>query len=253
MNLVSRFSFFAPVLLGVALAAGEVPFGHADWRPSPTDPVGFAGQGSNWYPGATPPVAWWEGTPTVIKGKIGNRAHTFNYGEYPRPAELNAYADNKSKNILWKAPLPGWSDSNGTTLVDAATGKERSELPRAFRGGVATLAGNLLILARNDVDAVNARMREDRMTIASFAVFDVSDPARPRLVSDRNLLGNADMPRDIADKYFPDFRKPDLKIFALGCYRGLGSYFGVRTGGVTAHGARLFIQSQTHLYCIGEK
>ena len=31
-----------------------IPFGHADWKPSPTDPVGFAGQGGNWYPGATP-------------------------------------------------------------------------------------------------------------------------------------------------------------------------------------------------------
>ena len=32
-------------------SAGEVPFGHADWQASPTDPVGFAGQGRNWYPG----------------------------------------------------------------------------------------------------------------------------------------------------------------------------------------------------------
>jgi hypothetical protein len=37
----------------------------------------------------------------------------------------------------------------------------------------------------------------------------------------------------------------------LGAYKGIGAFFGVRTGGVTAQGSRLFIQSTTHLYCIG--
>ncbi len=62
------------VLLGAALHAGEVPVGHAGRKPSPTDPVGFAGQGRNWYPGATPPTGWWDGTPTIkkVKGVFGN-------------------------------------------------------------------------------------------------------------------------------------------------------------------------------------
>ena len=73
-------------LLALCLAvptvrAGEVPFGHADWKASPTDPVGFAGHGNNWYPGATPPLTW---------------SHT---------------VDGKSQNILWKVPIPGWTDA----------------------------------------------------------------------------------------------------------------------------------------------
>ena len=44
--------------LGVPVVrADEVPFNHADWKASPTDPVGFAGQGNNWYPGATAPLS----------------------------------------------------------------------------------------------------------------------------------------------------------------------------------------------------
>lgn len=62
-----------------AAFAAEVPFGHADWKASPTDPVGFAGQGNNWFPGATPPMTW---------------SHT---------------ADGKSQNILWKVPHPDWT------------------------------------------------------------------------------------------------------------------------------------------------
>ena len=62
------------LLLATPAHAGEVPFGHADWKASPTDPVGFAGQGNNWYPGATPPLTW---------------SHT---------------VDGKSQNIRWKVP-----------------------------------------------------------------------------------------------------------------------------------------------------
>lgn len=146
----------------------------------------------------------------------------------------------------------------GSVLFDAATGARTAELPRppgrAGRpGGTATLAGDLLIIAHEDVEADNMRIREDRMALLSFSVFDVSDPGKPRLVSSGNLLGSTDCPADIADRYFPEFAKPQWKIFALGCYRGLASHFGVRTGGVTAHGSRLYVKSQTHLYCIGAK
>jgi len=91
------------------------------------------------------------------------------------------------------------------------------------------------------------------MCLKSFSVFDISDPQQPKRLSDGNLLGGPEMPSDIADVYFPEFKHPDLKQFALGCYHGLTSGFGVQTSGVTAHGSRLYIKSNTHLYCIGEK
>lgn len=67
--------------LVLPLAAVEVPFGHADWKPSPTDPVGFAGQGNNWFPGATPPSEW------------------------------SATAGGPAKNLRWTVPIPGWTDA----------------------------------------------------------------------------------------------------------------------------------------------
>ena len=63
-----RTLFFLTAITGSVLAGEAPPFGAADWKASPTDPVGFCGQGNNWYPGATPPVEWWEGRPTTITG-----------------------------------------------------------------------------------------------------------------------------------------------------------------------------------------
>lgn len=67
--------------VALAKSVGEVLFGHADWKASPTDPVGFAGQGNNWYPGATPPLSWSDSV------------------------------DGKSQNIRWKVSIPGWTDA----------------------------------------------------------------------------------------------------------------------------------------------
>jgi len=75
-----------------ATRAGEVPFGHADWKASPTDPIGFAGQGNNWYPGATPPLTWSLGV------------------------------DGKGQNILWKVPHPGWTDAQPLVIGKRVVG-----------------------------------------------------------------------------------------------------------------------------------
>ncbi len=69
------------LIAGGLPAADPAPFGHADWKPSPTDPVGFSGQGNNWYPGATPPSEW------------------------------SDKADGTTRNIRWKVPHPGWTDA----------------------------------------------------------------------------------------------------------------------------------------------
>ena len=80
LTLIGLLALFLAV---PAARAGEVVFGHADWKASPTDPVGFAGQGNNWFPGATPPATWSLGV------------------------------DGKGQNIRWTVPIPGWTDGPG--------------------------------------------------------------------------------------------------------------------------------------------
>lgn len=61
------------------LAAAPAPLGSPKFLPTPENPVGWRGDGTGRYPGATPPTAW-------ERRKAGN-----------------GYA---TRNILWAAPLP---------------------------------------------------------------------------------------------------------------------------------------------------
>lgn len=91
----------------VLVAASEVPYGHADFHPSPERPVGFRADGSGSWPGAMPVNTWDSAT---------------------------------GKNIVWKAALPGpsystpivvgkrvfvMSDPQILTCVDAVDGAIR--------------------------------------------------------------------------------------------------------------------------------
>lgn len=67
-------------------ASADVPLGHKDFVPSPQHPVGWRGDGTGVFPGATPPTSWdssgkgvlWRVTmphqtlasPIVVKGKV---------------------------------------------------------------------------------------------------------------------------------------------------------------------------------------
>ena len=141
MHLLQRFSFLALAFLfvSVRVPAAEVPLGHKDFYPSPHRPVGFRGDGSACYPGATPVVEFWDGTPAEVErpliqesfGKpIDNKGKT--------TAKVWDVTDDKSKNIVFKTPLPGWSlaepcvvgdrvfaagEPDWLTCVDARTGK----------------------------------------------------------------------------------------------------------------------------------
>jgi len=111
-----RALFFLTAITGPVLA-GEAPlFGAADWKASPTDSVGFCGQGNGWYPGATPPIEWWEGRPTTITGKVTPRGGK--HGVYTEEAKLPAYADAVAKNIRFKVPMPGWGGSLPIVVPD---------------------------------------------------------------------------------------------------------------------------------------
>jgi outer membrane protein assembly factor BamB len=134
-------------------------------------------------------------------------------------------------------------------LVDPTTGQVLATVPR----GTPSIAGKYLVIAE-DLNHANGRDRQDRLCLAKFSIVDVTEPTKPVTVSQNNYLGTAAMPVDIADTFFPAVAKnPELKALTLGGYHGVASVFGVMMSGVTAHGDRLFILSQTHLYCVGSK
>jgi hypothetical protein len=134
-------------------------------------------------------------------------------------------------------------------LVDPTTGQVLATVPR----GTPSIAGKYLVIAE-DLNNANGRDRQDRLCLAKFSIVDVTAPTKPVTVSQNNYLGTAAMPVDIADTFFPAVAKnPDLKALTLGGYHGVTSVFGVMMSGVTAHGSRLYLLSQSHLYCIGEK
>ena len=63
----------------------------------------FRAGGNGWYPGATPPTEWSEGAPFQVDMKVAA-------GNPPKEVVRKVwdFADTKSKNILWKVPVPGW-------------------------------------------------------------------------------------------------------------------------------------------------
>jgi outer membrane protein assembly factor BamB len=145
----------------------------------------------------------------------------------------------------------------GSVLLDPRTGarltgktdRKSPDVPN----GTTTIAGNYLIQT-TDLTGSWHRSRPDALALALFTIVDISDLAKPKVVSSNNLLGSDAMPPDIVDTYFPEVGKnPAWKGHLLGCYKGLPWWFGVRMSGVSAHGARLYILSSSHLYCIGEK
>ena len=105
-------SFILTGLLGAVCAVESTPvppYGAADFVPTAQTPIGYRADGNGWYPGANPPIEWWDGTPEwkAIKTTWNNETHNF-----------LVPADKRSKNILWKAPLPGISDSQPIVVGD---------------------------------------------------------------------------------------------------------------------------------------
>jgi hypothetical protein len=135
----------------------------------------------------------------------------------------------------------------GNKLFDATTGNPVGNIP-AERFSCAVVAGRYLI-APADAGLANepyGRPRDDRKAMLRYVVVDLSDPAKPKVVSSRNLLGYADPPPDLIIKnYLSEF---DPYEFA-GCYKGSQSFFAMMSGPVP-HGNRLYIQSSAYLYCI---
>jgi len=73
----------ALLLCLTTLAATDLPYGHADFYPSPHKPIGWRADGSGVYPGAEPPGVWKE-----------------------------------DENLVWKTALPNWSNSGCIVVGD---------------------------------------------------------------------------------------------------------------------------------------
>jgi outer membrane protein assembly factor BamB len=121
MNVVTKaLSLAASVTMGLALAAGaaETPAtnpgpacGHADFVPTPEHPVYFRWS-QGYFPGAQPPLEWWDGTPEQVEVEITDKSGK------ARKTKVWRFADQKSKNILWKAPAGGWGLSHPIVVGD---------------------------------------------------------------------------------------------------------------------------------------
>ncbi len=80
-------------------------WGAADVLPTPENPVYFRWTLGH-FPGAQPPLEWWEGTPEQVEVEITDKSGK------ARKTKIWQFADQKSKNILWKVPAGGWGLSH---------------------------------------------------------------------------------------------------------------------------------------------
>ena len=130
-------------------------------------------------------------------------------------------------------------------LFDATTGEKVGSLGSMSFPAV---AGTTLIGINNHTGDYRNK-RDDRRAVATIVLVDISDPAKPKVLSDRNVLAYADPPADLLiSEYLSEF---DPLLFAYG-YGGTAGYVS-HMGGPVPVGNKLLIQSSAFLYCIGEK
>ena len=115
------FSAEPPAATPAAKPAGPL-LGASDFLPTPEMPVGFRPNNA-WYPGASrPPLEFWDGTPGEVPVSGA-------FGSPPGRGTQKVWDcnDTKSKNILWKAPAPGWGLTH-PIVVGPSTGSGRARV-----------------------------------------------------------------------------------------------------------------------------
>ena len=109
----------AVCLAGAQAGSADVPLGHKDFYPSDARPIGFRGDGSGAYPGATPVAEWRDGDVDWVDMQVenwgdagGNQRGTYRKGKVP------VFRNRNSVNILWKTEMPGFSNSSPIVVGD---------------------------------------------------------------------------------------------------------------------------------------
>lgn len=163
------------LLLTTTLFAGDVPFGHANWKPSPTDPVGFAGQGGSWYPGAIRPTIWQEGT--RYDADTGQAV----WQDKLRSWRRRRWGDDRKTLGVAREAVLGWGEAVPVAeMVDEVHGGTVAAPLRDARYGPVGLSEEL---ARSpEAEAQKFLVRTAPQSIAERAF--------------QRSLGNADGPRD---------------------------------------------------------
>jgi outer membrane protein assembly factor BamB len=87
------------LLCGMAapMLAADAPLGHKDFVPTPEHPVGWRGDGTGVFPGATPPTQW--------SGPAGRNA-VMKGGKVVKVDVPLVWDGPETKNILWQVPMP---------------------------------------------------------------------------------------------------------------------------------------------------
>ena len=110
------------LLIAVAISAGELPYGHADFRPTPDRPIGWRGDYTGGYPGATPTLSWDVTTGANVRWKLSlpgvSNAEPVVVGDLvittAEPHHLIA-VDLKSGRIRWQTVVNPMEYLPGTT------------------------------------------------------------------------------------------------------------------------------------------
>ncbi len=97
--------FSQPDKAPVTPTVPQYPLGHANFYPSPAQPVGYHGDGNGAYPGAVIPAEWREGT-HIERVKDDDDGTGTAHGTYPD------FADTVAQNIVWKTQMPSWANSH---------------------------------------------------------------------------------------------------------------------------------------------
>jgi hypothetical protein len=100
----------AVLLAGVTTVswAADVPVGHRDFMPSPQRPVGWRGDGTGVFPGATPPTQWDSGGPSSSRDG----------GTTPR----------QGKGVLWRVTMPHQTFASPIVVKGPSTGSEQARV-----------------------------------------------------------------------------------------------------------------------------
>jgi hypothetical protein len=103
------------LMLNCILRASEsVPYGHKDFVPTPERPLGWRADNNGYYPGATPPTEWREGTVTADLNQE-KRVSSWKLGEDGQqgrpllpPAERRASRPPTGRRTKWTLRDSPW-------------------------------------------------------------------------------------------------------------------------------------------------